>query len=248
MSEYPQPPPDVPAPPPGRAAKRSWVVMGVLIALGLSALGLFGHRELERRKEARITKMFRYFRSLGYCMVNFDSEYGTFPDDETLADVCTASGQAPWPLITSNDYFRQMIVARTPEMIFSDGGLSGWTRKADGIVRPRSKALEAGECAWAYFPHSSSGHPGRPILAYPADSRDLPLRSQASRRQGDLPAFGQQHDRRENRKRWSRACRRDGLLRSTPTHVGREDSGCEMARAIAGCCGNPAISYHVPVR
>lgn len=52
------------------------------------------------------------------------------------------------------------------EKVFSDNGLAAWTKKADDVFTPLSKALETGECAFAYFPTSGS-HPERPGLLYP---------------------------------------------------------------------------------
>ncbi len=102
-------------------------------------------------------------------LFEFDSEYGSFPSDDTQADVCGATGLSPWPSVTSNDLLRQLVATGLKsETIFYDGGIAGWTRKPDNTISPIQKALEPGECAFAYVPGTTAtGHPSRPVLLYP---------------------------------------------------------------------------------
>ena len=111
--------------------------------------------------------MVGHMRSLSVSLFEFDAEYGSFPDDATQADVCEATGQAGWSSVTSNDLLKQLIAyGLKTEKVFSDNGLATWTKEADDVFTPFSKALEAGECAFAYVPTSGS-HPDRPVLLYP---------------------------------------------------------------------------------
>ncbi len=169
QTTLPQPPPDLSPPPPGRAAKRSWYLAGGMVLLLLVIIGYGLIKIRERRFEVERNAIFNNLRSLGYAMLEFDAEYASFPNEETLADVCEATGNEPWPLQTSNDMLRQVIaIGLKSEKPFSDNGRARWTRKPDDVTSPLSKALEPGEFAFAYIPgHSSASHPRRPILLYP---------------------------------------------------------------------------------
>jgi hypothetical protein len=160
----PQPPPDEPAPPPGPAARRSWRIAGFLILLLVIATGYFGHHAYQEHQAARRSASLGRMKEVGSVLLAFDTENGTFPDGGSLKDICDATGLPPWPLVTSNDYFRQMVVVgMAKEEIFADGV----KQKADGVTTPLSKILEGGECSWGYIPWSSSGEPSRVVLVYP---------------------------------------------------------------------------------
>ncbi len=167
QATLPQPPRDLPSP---AHAKRSRLLMGGLLLLLLAGLGFGILMEIDRRRVHALREAaFRNMRSLGLPIMEFDAEYGSFPNEKTLADVCEATGNEPWPLRTSNDMLRQLIVTGLKsEKPFSDNGRAGWTRIPDDMISPLSKALEPGECAFAYIPgHFTVSHPAQPILLYP---------------------------------------------------------------------------------
>lgn len=130
----------------------------------LIAAGYFAHHAYQDHLAVRRAEATARMRQVGTVLMRFDTEYGTSPDEGTLKDICDASGHRPWPLVTSNDYFRQVVVAgMAKEEIFADGV----KQKADGVITPLSKILEGGECSWGYIPWSSSGEPSRIVLVYP---------------------------------------------------------------------------------
>lgn len=204
----PQPEADAPAPPPARQARRSWWIAGLILILAIVA-AIYGWKKIEgRRHAATETMVFSHMKSLSVALFEFDTEYGSYPTDDTQADVCAATGAMPWPSVTSNDLFRQLIVqGLRSEILFSDFGASGWTRRPDDIMSPFSKALEPGECAFGYVPGSRFGDPGRPLLLYPMvpgtrlfDPKPLGgkatiLRVDGSMRAFDIDSAGRVQDR-----------------------------------------------------
>lgn len=160
----PQPPPDEPAPPPGPEAKRSWRIAGLLLVLMVIAAAYFGYRAYQEHLAARRAEAAARMGEVVTALLTFDTEYGSFPNEATLKDICDATGHKPWPLLTSNDYFRQVVAAGlAKEEVFVDGV----RQKADGVTSPLAKILEGGECSWGYIPSGSSGDPSRIVLIYP---------------------------------------------------------------------------------
>ena len=138
-----------------------------MVLLVISVAGVCAGLHLQGRREAARREMMNNFRALSLGLGEFESEYGTLPDGETLRHVCKATGNAPWPLITANDYFRQLVASGLrSEIHFSDGGLASWSRRPDRVIQPLSEALAPGECAFTYV-LSVGVHPSKPVLLYP---------------------------------------------------------------------------------
>lgn len=175
MSEFlPQPPPDAPLPPPSEAAirsqqRRDWIVivglLSVLCVIAIASAPLF----IRQRKCRGATEAVSNARQIGLALMEFESEYGSFPDDATrqLVQERNPGNTIPLGTASSNDYFRQLIAAEIAptEMMFY--ARTPGTRKPDNVMTG-SRALEKGECGFAYvYGLSSAGDPTRPLVLYP---------------------------------------------------------------------------------
>jgi hypothetical protein len=107
-------------------------------------------------------------RQIGLMLLEFDTEYGSFPSGETRKDVEDASGvKFPADDKSSNSAFRQFFAAG----ITQDEGpfyakIPG-AKKGDNDVAA-GKLLAEGENAFAYIAGMSmAGNPARPILVCP---------------------------------------------------------------------------------
>lgn len=177
MHTIDQPPPDIPAPPPGAEALRSqrltriifWIGgICVLPFAGTLLLAIFlgrGHQYPER------SKAINNLRQIGISLFEFDAEYGRFPDASTIAAVKSANATSlTLDDSSSNKLFRQLIVnglkseqpfwAKTPAT----------PRYPDDLYSTDANALAPGECAFAYIAGlTSSDAPETPIVLGPLE-------------------------------------------------------------------------------
>ncbi len=179
----PQPPPGVPAPP-GKVAKRSKQRLMNLLAIGFVAMFPFGCFTLGRLAEFgfvsnrgvanRITADANA-KQIGQALLEFDNQYGKYPDATTAAMVKAKTGST-WMLgdATSNDLFQQFMVSGiviSEDLFYAK---SPWTKKADNIFTSESQALAAGECGFAYITGlSSKDDPDTPICVTPLEPGKL---------------------------------------------------------------------------
>ncbi|MCP5531664.1 MAG: hypothetical protein H7A48_00665 [Akkermansiaceae bacterium] len=104
-------------------------------------------------------------RQVGLALSDFDYEYGSFPNDSTIAVLKAGFPGDPTPLgrRSSNDYFRQLFVSGIAwdEKSFH----AGFSPKPDGFTG--SRALEAGECSFAYVRNVAVLDPDTPLVVFP---------------------------------------------------------------------------------
>ncbi len=176
MTTLPQPPPDAPAPPPSEAALSSRRKMGwlwfvglgscVVLVLGLLAAPMFSRRGYRRPYQ---TEAVNNARQIGIALIEFESDYGKFPDPSTIAAVRSKTDTTlNLGTVSSNDYFRQLLgsqIAQSEAMFYAKTASS---RKPDGVFTG-THALEKGECGFTYFlgANTKTDTPNRPLLAVP---------------------------------------------------------------------------------
>jgi len=171
-----QPRPDVPAPLAGPVAIRSqqkmrWIIVGGI----LSIVGLLLALPVVFSRKKGTTRPYPYkaqndVRQLHLGLLNFQTDYGTFPDASTIAAVKASTGTGvTLGTSSSNEYLRQLLVTTMKaESVF-------WAPSAHTPHKPDndmsgSRALEKGECSFAYVPGlSSSSIPSTPVLMAPVD-------------------------------------------------------------------------------
>lgn len=176
MSEMlPQPPPNAPAPPPSEFAINSKRKLGWLLAIGILCMlscGLLlfvmhsGRRGPDFRKDP-----FSNARQLGLALFEFEIIYGSFPDSSTIALLKRdfPSSTIPLGTRTSNDFFRQLMVSEIvqSERIFFSNYPDPTDPKPDDVFHG-SRALEKGECGFAYIAGLSSlDGPNTPLVITP---------------------------------------------------------------------------------
>ena len=133
--------------------------------MGLLWPFFFGNRLSANRQEA-----VNHAKRINLCLIDFDSDYGSFPNAATIADVKATTGTTiPLGTSSSNEIFRQLIAAgHKSERIF-------WAKSSISPSKPDNNisgahTLEKGECAFAYIAgQSTSGVPTAPVLMTPVD-------------------------------------------------------------------------------
>ena len=146
-----------------------WIV-GIFVLVAFILVNpptIFPQRKVANRSEAM-----NNMRSIGLAMLEFDQEFGSFPNDDTAKEVIestsTEIGELTGP--HSNPYFRQLIAfGIQTELMF-------YAPHPENIHRPDSimtagKALAPGEVGMSYvYGLSTSSDPRLPLLLSPMKS------------------------------------------------------------------------------
>jgi hypothetical protein len=130
---------------------------------------------LENRKKMDRSQAMNQSRSIYLVLMDFESDMGNFPDDETAA---TASELHAFRGATSNDYLGQLIAGGyvKSEKIFWNTDMKSTGAPADDVISPPSRILEKNECGFSYVMLEVNGtrrglstddHGGMPILVTP---------------------------------------------------------------------------------
>lgn len=121
----------------------------------------------DQKKKANQTHAVSHARAIGFALFEFQLVYGEFPSVSTLKSVRKQSEfLVPLGTKTSNDFFRQLIVAGLVwnEVIFH-AEICG-SKKPDEVMG--KKTLESGECGYSYLVGLPlKGNPSRPICVTP---------------------------------------------------------------------------------
>jgi type II secretory pathway pseudopilin PulG len=158
---------------PGFTQMELVVVIVMIGAFGAIVCGpMFGRKHNASDRTEAINNI----KQIGAMLIEFDTDYGGFPDDKTALEVkrktktdFTLTGQY------SNDYFRQMLLGgggKSEKPFWCKTALS--PKKADDNFSTAAKALEAGEVGFSYIMasqtqgQSASGDPSRPVVVTPS--------------------------------------------------------------------------------
>ncbi|RYD48049.1 MAG: hypothetical protein EOP85_04340 [Verrucomicrobiaceae bacterium] len=166
-----QPPPDVPAPPPSKAAilsRRKWnclKVLGILSILFVLA-GLAAPMFIRCQRKADQTEAVSNARQIGIALSEFYTEYGSFPDASTIGPVRDASPQAlPMRTTSSNDLFRQLFISGIVQSESMFVAKFDGTRMPDNVSNSDEELLKRGECGFTYLMGArETDHRKRPLL------------------------------------------------------------------------------------
>jgi type II secretory pathway pseudopilin PulG len=147
-----------------------WLVYTVVIFVVIALLGALGTPHLIRsKKKSYQSEAISNSKLLSLALFEFDSDYGSYPNEETAKDVTEAFPNHGYDFSgnSSNAIFRQLIAAGIVKnedvFYFNTKG----AKKPDGNISP-GHALEKGECNYAYISgQSSAGNPSQPILLCP---------------------------------------------------------------------------------
>ena len=167
----PQPPPDAPAPPPGPEARDSRNKMIIMLVVGpvllLVLFGLSAPVILKSKKAPDRTETINNIKQLNLALINFEADYGRFPDSTTIADVLTKTHTSlALGTSTSNEYFRQILASSNASEKIFWAPIPATPRKPNDVLG--ADALKKGECSFAYVAGlTSSDDPGTPVAMTP---------------------------------------------------------------------------------
>jgi len=119
-------------------------------------------------KKANTAEAIANARQIGLALLEFETNYGSYPSEKTLADVEETSGvKLPGGDKSSNTLFRQLFaeeITNNEVLFFANipGAMKGGEQKAP------AKALGKGRNAFAYIAGlNSAGNPARPLVVCP---------------------------------------------------------------------------------
>lgn len=144
----------------------------VVIAIIATLAGIATPMILKARKAGDRTQAVSNAKQIGLALLDFDTEYGSFPDDTTSEDVQESTGSSYTMTGSySNDYFRQLIAygVQSEDIFYAK---TSYTRKPDNVIQ-NTDALDAGEVGFGYIMKeqgvglSTSGNPGIPVIVAP---------------------------------------------------------------------------------
>lgn len=138
------------------------------VVLILFMMSLLSPLVTHSRKKPDQTEGVNNLRQIGNALLEFEAEYGKFPNESTIDAVKVKTGTT---LSLGKEprmiFFRQLIatgIRQSESMFYSEG--NGSKRPDD--VTSRGKALEKGECGFAYLAgQSSMGISYRPLVVTP---------------------------------------------------------------------------------
>jgi hypothetical protein len=139
-----------------------FLVLGVAVLAGLAAPMI-----IRQKQKAHQTEAINNCRQIAFALMEFESNYGRYPDDSTAALVAAATSNPVVVGDSSNARLRQLFhagIARSERMFYAKvGGISLPDERIDGVL-----ALSPGECAFAYVdPAPELADTPRPMLMTP---------------------------------------------------------------------------------
>ncbi|RYD62290.1 MAG: hypothetical protein EOP83_14985 [Verrucomicrobiaceae bacterium] len=148
------------------------IAAGGLSIVGLTLLGLVSLTGIFKKRPPHVrSETINHAKQLHLALLDFENDFGCFPDSSTIADVKDDTGTSlPLGNSTSNELLRQLIAfGNKSERIY-------WAESATSRHKPDDNiqgthALEKSECGFAYVTGlSSSSDPSIPILLAPVDA------------------------------------------------------------------------------
>lgn len=147
----------------------------VVIVIIASLAGLTAPMVIRQRKKADQTEATSNARQIGLAMLEFENDYGRYPDASTLQELNTIFTNATVQGAAGNDsngYFKQLFqsdITQSEAMFYAK---TGSTIKPDGDISSDGVTLEAGEVGFGYITNAangltSAGNPARVIVATP---------------------------------------------------------------------------------
>ncbi len=141
--------------------------LGTAILLILA--GLTSPQVIRSAKKPNQTEATSNLRQIGLALLEFETEYGSYPSEATAALVTKKHPDHGYDLsgTSSNALFRQLFAAgitQSEQMFYAK---TQGSKKPDGNISP-GHVLEPGECGFAYIAGlSTKGNPSHPISFAP---------------------------------------------------------------------------------
>ena len=171
----PQPLADTSLPSPSEEVLRSrqkwwWIrfncVLSMILVVILVLLGL--PMAFHRPRRADQTQAVSNARQIGLALVEFQSEYGSFPDFTTISAVREKTlSDLDLGTRSSNDFFRQLLASDIAQSEIIFYAKTNDSQNPDGIFT-KGEALKAKECGFTYLLGTKiTDSPSRPIVVTP---------------------------------------------------------------------------------
>jgi prepilin-type N-terminal cleavage/methylation domain-containing protein len=148
------------------------VVITIIAALAALSAPMI----IKQKRKADQTEAVSNARQIGLALTEFDTEYGSYPDDTTAEAVATATDTPKVSGAKANDRFRQLIRANVSQSELMFFAKTSYTKKPDGVFNQDSMALAPGEVGFGLMGKTdgnalgSNGNPSRPVAMAPFDS------------------------------------------------------------------------------
>lgn len=157
--------------------RRGFTLVELLVVIVIIAAlaGLTAPMVIRQRKKADQTEAVNNARQIGIALFEFETEYGSFPDNTTAETVATNTDTTKVSGDSANDRFRQLIrsgIAQSESIFYSK---TSYTKKPDGVFNDDTQALAAGEVGFGLMEKadgsglSTAGNPSRPVVMTPFD-------------------------------------------------------------------------------
>lgn len=156
----------------------TWFTLIALVIVGLLLFWFSYPFVIRSHRNPELVNAQNNMRQLGMALIQFDNEYGSFPDAATARKM-SRNANVPWKLEGnfSNDYFRQLVASGklSDELVYYTK--TAFTREPDRRIEPPEKALAAGEVGFGYLMNgrtafNTKGNPSRPIACAPLEFED----------------------------------------------------------------------------
>ncbi len=141
--------------------------LGLIILIGI--ITIVWIRIDIRQREANREEAFRNSRSFSVALFEFESEYGSYPNEATAAIVTKSFPKHGYDLTgkSSNAAFRQLLAAGIMQSEHSFYAKIKDSINPDGNILPK-QALKKGEVGFAYISGLSTGNnPSTPLVLAP---------------------------------------------------------------------------------
>lgn len=144
-----------------------WVIGGAAIVTLL--ITIFVLVTIRQHRLANGVEAVNNIRQIRSSLLEFEQDYGRFPDKSTAAAVRSKTGTAlTLGNGSSNELFRQLLVGTRIKFEKPFWSAAEGSVKVDDIYHTDSRALAAGECGFAYVTGLSSSDPGHaPLVMSP---------------------------------------------------------------------------------
>lgn len=154
---------------PQRKQPFGWLFWTVIVVIVFAFSGLTCPKVIRSERNVPLTNALHNLRQVGLALYEFESEYGSYPNEATVALVTEKNPDHGYDLsgTSSNALFRQLVAAK---MLQSEGMFYA---KVPGINKPDdnftpSNALAPGEVAFGYIAGlSTQENPARPLAFCP---------------------------------------------------------------------------------
>lgn len=155
-----------------RTSLLSWILLG-LILIGIALLAPLFMRTHHRGKNSNHTQAVNNARQLGLAMLEFEQEYGKFPDASTGEIMMKKpENKHQFKYTTSNDFLSQLVAADIITNTSAFYAETAYTKKRIRTDKENDNTLGAGDVGFGYLMNgtnglSTNGNPARPYLCAP---------------------------------------------------------------------------------